>query len=127
MGNQIAIKIHTRPGQEIICEERGHIFNFEMATLASFSGCMVRPISADGGVLQWDQIKKKISGKTYYLAQTGLISLENTHNMAGGTVYPTEVADDICDHVREQGIPVPLDGARIFNAAAAVHMPVAEI
>src|SRR3954463_457994 len=72
MGNQIAIKIHTRPGQEIICEERGHIYNYEMATLASFSGCLVRPIPADKGILQWDQIKKKISGKTYYLAQTGL-------------------------------------------------------
>src|SRR5438270_7407945 len=97
MGNQIAIKIHTRPGQEIICEERGHIFNYEMASLASFSGCLVRPIYADGGTLHWEQIKKKIAGKTYYLAQTGLISLENTHNMAGGTVYPTAAAEEICD------------------------------
>lgn len=127
MGNQIAIKIHTKAGQEIICEERGHIFNFEMATLASFSGCMVRPIYADGGILQWDQVKKKIAGKTYYLAQTGLISLENTHNMAGGTVYPTEIAEDICDRAHEQGIPVHLDGARVFNAATALGKPVAEI
>jgi threonine aldolase len=127
MGNQIAIKIHTRPGQEIICEERGHIFNFEMATLASFSGCMVRPIYADGGVLQWDQIKKKISGKTYYLAQTGLISLENTHNMAGGTVYPTDIAEDICDRAHDLGLPVHLDGARIFNAAVALGKTVSEI
>jgi threonine aldolase len=127
MGNQIAIKIHTRPGQEIICEERGHIYNYEMATLASFSGCLVRPIAAEGGVLHWDQIKKKISGKTYYLAQTGLVSLENTHNMAGGTVYPTEVAEEICDRVHEHGIPVHLDGARVFNAAAALQKPVAEI
>ena len=127
MGNQIAIKIHTRPGQEIICEERGHIFNYEMATLASFSGCLVRPVAAERGVLQWDQIKKKIAGKTYYLAQTGLVSLENTHNMAGGTVYPTEVAEEICDRVHEQGIPVHLDGARVFNASAALSHPVAEI
>src|SRR3954469_454519 len=127
MGNQIAIKIHTRPGQEIICEERGHIYNYEMATLASFSGCLVRPIAAEGGVLHWDQIKKKISGKTYYLAQTGLVSLENTHNMAGGTVYPTEVAEEICDRVHEQGIPAHLDGARVFNAATALGKPVAEI
>ena len=127
MGNQIAIKIHTRPGQEIICEERGHIFNYEMATLASFSGCLVRPIAADQGILHWDQVKKKMAGKTYYLAQTGLVSLENTHNMAGGTVYPTEVAEEICDRVHEQGIPVHLDGARIFNAATALGKPVAEI
>jgi threonine aldolase len=127
MGNQIAIKIHTRPGQEIICEERGHIFNYEMASLASFSGCLVRPIYADGGTLHWEQIKKKIAGKTYYLAQTGLISLENTHNMAGGTVYPTAVAEEICDNAHEQGLPVHLDGARVFNAATALGKPVAEI
>ena len=127
MGNQIAIKIHTRPGQEIICEERGHIFNYEMATLASFSGCLVRPIAAQGGILQWEQVKKKIAGKTYYLAQTGLVSLENTHNMAGGTVYPTEVAEQICDGAHEQEIPVHLDGARVFNAATSLGKPVAEI
>lgn len=127
MGNQIAIKIHTRPGQEIICEERGHIFNYEMATLASFSGCLVRPVAAEGGILHWDQVKKKIAGKTYYLAQTGLVSLENTHNMAGGTVYPTAVAEEICDCVHEQGIPVHLDGARVFNAATTLGKTVAEI
>ena len=127
MGNQIAIKIHTRPGQEIICEERGHIFNYEMATLASFSGCIVRPIFADGGFLHWDQVKKKIAAKTYYMAQTGLVSLENTHNMAGGTVYPTEIAEEICDEVHNIGLPVHLDGARIFNAATTLGKPVAEI
>src|ERR1700760_965559 len=109
MGNQIAIKIHTRPGQEIICEERGHIYNYEMATPASFSGCLVRPIPAEGGILHWEQVKKKIAGKTYYLAQTGLVSLENTHNMAGGTVYPTEVAEEICDESHAVGLPVHLD------------------
>jgi threonine aldolase len=127
MGNQIAIKIHTRPGQEIICEERGHIFNYEMATLASFSGCLVRPIAAQAGILHWEQVKKKLAGPTYYLAQTGLISLENTHNMAGGTVYPTEVAEEICDQAHERGIPVHLDGARVFNAATALGEPVAGI
>jgi threonine aldolase len=127
MGNQIAIKIHTRPGQEIICEERGHIFNYEMATLASFSGCLVRPIAAEAGILHWEQVKKKVAGPTYYLAQTGLISLENTHNMAGGTVYPTEVAEEICDNAHERGIPVHLDGARVFNAATALGKPVAEV
>lgn len=127
MGNAVAIKIHTRPGQEILCEERGHIFNYEMATLASFSGCMVRPIYAEQGILRWEQVKKKIAGKTYYLAQTGLISLENTHNMAGGTVYPDGVAEDICDHAHEHGLPVHLDGARVFNAATYLGKPVAEI
>src|SRR5205807_711084 len=127
MGNQIAIKIHTRPGQEIICEERSHIFNYEMAMLAHFSGCMPRPIFGAQGILTWEEIEKRIAPKIYYRAQTGLISLENTHNMAGGTVYPQEVADEICDGAHAAGIPVHLDGARIFNASVAVGKPVAEI
>ena len=127
MGNQIAIKIHTHHGQEIICEERGHIFNYEMATLAAFSGCVVRPIYGDNGTLTWAEIKKRIAPGIYYKAQTGLISLENTHNMAGGTVYPQAVADEICDRAHEIGLSVHLDGARIFNASVAVGKPVAEI
>ncbi len=127
MGNQIAIKIHTRPGQEIICEERAHIFNYEMAMLAHFSGCMVRPVHGEDGVLTWSEIKKRISPKIYYRAQTGLISLENTHNMAGGTVYPQDLADEVCDQAHEMGLPVHLDGARIFNASVALDRPVREI
>ncbi|HET6936365.1 MAG TPA: threonine aldolase family protein [Candidatus Angelobacter sp.] len=127
MGNQIAIKIHTHHGQEIICEERGHIFNYEMATLATFSGCLVRPIYGEDGLLSWAEIKKRIAPGIYYKAQTGLISLENTHNMAGGTVYPQEVADEICDRAHEIGLPVHLDGARVFNAATALGRPVAEV
>ena len=127
MGNQIAIKIHTHHGQEIICEERGHIFNYEMATLASFSGCIVRPIYGEDGMLTWPEIKKRIAPGIYYKAQTGLVSLENTHNMAGGTVYPQAVADEICDRAHELGLPVHLDGARVFNAATALGRPVAEV
>ena len=127
MGNQIAIKVHTRPGQEVICEERGHIFNYEMAMLAHFSGCLARPVAAPDGVLPWERIARVIAPKIYYRAQTGLVSLENTHNMAGGTVYPPEIFDDICERAHQAGLPVHLDGARIFNAAAALGKPVAEI
>ncbi len=125
MGNSIAIRIHTRHGQEVICEERGHIFNYEMATMAQFSGCLARPIYAEDGILRWSQIERKISPKTYYYAQTGLVSLENTHNMAGGTVYPPAVADEICDAAHAVGLQVHLDGARIFNASVALGKPVA--
>ena len=127
MGNQIAIKIHTQPGQEVICEERAHIFNYEMATLAAFSGCIARPIPAADGILSWAEVKKRIRPKTYYISQTGLVSLENTHNMAGGTVYPTPVAEEICDAAHDAGLPVHLDGARVFNAAAALGKSVAEL
>ena len=127
MGNQIAIKLHTRPGQEILCEERGHIANWEMAMLAWFSGCMVRPIAAPQGILSWDLIAPKIAPPIYYVAPTGLIELENTHNMAGGTVTPEATMHDICAKAHERKIPVHLDGARIFNAAAFLGRPVAEL
>jgi threonine aldolase len=127
MGNSIAIKIHTKPGQEIICEERGHIFNYEMAMLSFFSGCMPRPIFGENGALNWSDIKKKIAPGIYYRAQTGLVSLENTHNMAGGTVYPQALADQVCDGAHAIGIPVHLDGARVFNASVALGKPVSEI
>jgi threonine aldolase len=127
MGNTVAIKIHTKPGQEIICEERGHVFNYEMGMLSFFSGCVPRTIFGENGALTWSDIKKKIAPGIYYRAQTGLISLENTHNMAGGTVYPQALADEVCDGAHAIGIPVHLDGARIFNASVALDKPVAEI
>ena len=127
MGNQIAIKIHTRPGQEIICDERGHIFNYEMAMLSHFSGCLPRPIATSNGILSWEQVRNRIAPKIYYRAQTGLVEIESTHNMAGGTVYPPAVIDEICDGAHEAGLPVHLDGARIFNAATALGKTVAEI
>jgi threonine aldolase len=127
MANQIAIKVHTQPGQEVICEERAHIFNWEMATLSSFSGCVVRPVRSDDGVLRWEQIKPYIAPKIYYRAPTGLIVLENTHNMAGGTVTPTDVASEVCKEAKSVGLPVHLDGARVFNAAAALGTNVVEL
>src|SRR4051812_7479982 len=127
MGNTIAIKIHTKPGQEVICEERGHVFNYEMGMLSFFSGCVPRTIFGENGALAWADIKKKIAPGIYYRAQTGLVSLENTHNMAGGTGYPQEMADEVCDGAHALGIPVHLDGARIFNASVFLGKTVAEI
>ena len=86
MGNQIAIKLHTHHGQEVICEERGHVFNYEMAMMAHFSGVVPRTVWAEAGVVTWKHVKSKLKTKSYHAAKTGLVSLENTHNMAGGTV-----------------------------------------
>src|SRR6516164_6340204 len=127
MGNQIAVKCHTHHGQEIICEERAHFINLESATVAAFSGCLPRVLHGEDGALTWQQIKNKIAPAFYYRSQTGLIWLENTLSLAGGTIFPQEQADDICDRAHELGLPVHLDGARIFNAAAALGKPVAEI
>jgi threonine aldolase len=127
MGNQIAIRLHTEHGQEVICEARSHVLDWEMAMMSAFSGCSPRAVAGDRGVLTWAQIKAAIAPKIYYRAQTGLICLENTHNMAGGTVTPVPVYEEIWQGAKEAGLPVHLDGARVFNAAAALGIGVAEL
>ena len=127
MGNQIAIRLHTEHGQEVICEARSHILDWEMAMVAAYSGCVPRAVAGDRGVLTWGQIKSAIGAKIYYRAQTGLISLENTHNMAGGTVTPLSVLEEIWAGAKEAGLPTHLDGARVFNAAVASGVGVAEL
>jgi len=127
MGNQIAVKVQTQPGQEVICEERSHIFNFEMGAMAAFSGCQARTIATEDGILSWDQIRERLRPGIYYYSRNSLIALENTHNMAGGTVYPQEVATEICDRAHELGLKIHLDGARVFNAATFLGRPVREV
>ncbi len=127
MGNQIAVNVWTRPGQEVILEERSHIFNYEMGTMAVFSGVLPRPIRGDAGAPSAETVRKAIRPPVYYLTQTGLIALENTHNMAGGTIFPVTDAETICALARAQRIPVHLDGARMFNAAVALGKTPAEL
>lgn len=130
MGNQIAVKLHTRPGDEVIIEERGHIFNYEMGTPAIASGVMMRPVmSRDGsGHLTWEEIAGALHiDQPYYSCPTGLICLENTHNFAGGSVMTAEHCADVCEKAHALDLPVHMDGARIFNAAAALETSVAEL
>ncbi len=127
MGNQIAIRLHTQHGQEVICEARSHIVEWEMAMMSAYSGVMPRVVAGERGILHWEQIAAAIGAKIYYRAQTGLISLENTHNMAGGTVTPLAVTREILSGAKNAGLPVHLDGARIFNAAVALGISVAEL
>jgi threonine aldolase len=127
MGNQIAIKVHTQPGDEVILEEASHIFNSEMAMMAEFSGVIPRPIPSERGWLRWEQIESAIRPNVYYYAQTRLICLENTHNFKGGSIYPLEWAREIIEKAHERGLKVHLDGARIFNAAVATGRSVKEL
>ena len=127
MGNLIAVKIWTHHGSEVIIEERGHIHQFEMDSITAIAGCMPRTTYVEDGILTWDIIEPMIRPKVYYRAQTALVSLETSHNMAGGTVYPPEVSDEICDRAHDAGLRVHLDGARVFNAATYLGRSVAEI
>jgi len=127
MGNQIAIRLHTQHGQEVICEARSHVLDWEMAMMSAFSGCIPRTIAGDRGILTWSQIRAAIAPKIYYRAATGLITLENTHNMAGGTVTPLPIYEEIWQGAADVGLPTHLDGARIFNAAVALGISVAAL
>ena len=120
MGNQIAIRLHTQPGQEVIAESRAHILDWEMATTAVFSGCLVRAVPAERGILTWKHIEPAIYARGAFRAATGLIEIENTANLAGGTCLPLPVMQEIWVNAKERKLPVHLDGARIFNAATAL-------
>jgi threonine aldolase len=128
MGNQLCVKLHTRPGTEVVLEERSHIYNYEMGGSAVFSGVTFRPVCGENGMLSRELVAGAIHHQApYYVTPTSLVALENTHNMAGGSIMPLAAAESICDYAHSLGLPVHLDGARIFNAATALGVTVAEI
>jgi threonine aldolase len=127
MGNTIGIKLHTQHGQEVICDSRSHVLNYELAMMAWFSGCVARPIPTEDGVLTWEQVRREIRPLGPHWAPTGLITIENTHNMAGGTVFPLRTIREICEGAHECGLKVHMDGARVFNAASAMGVAVREV
>jgi len=127
MGNLVAIKTWTQPGQEVVCDERAHINQYELSSMSFVAGCLPRTTHAPDGILTWKLIEPLLHLRAPHKADTGLIALENTHNVAGGSVYPREVAEDICDRAHAVGLKVHLDGARIFNAALALKSTVADL
>lgn len=127
MGNLTCIMAQAARGQEVICEAAGHIYNYEMAAMSAIGGVLPRVVPAEDGIMTWEQIAPAIREKAYYRPQTALVALENTHNMAGGTVYPTRLAHKICDQAHDTGLKVHLDGARVFNAAVHLGERVAEM
>jgi threonine aldolase len=127
MGNLLAIMGWTRPTNEVICEQKAHVNLYELASMCAIAGVTPRPVPAAGGILSWELIEGAIREKIYYDSQTALVTLENTHNMHGGTVYPTAVVEDICEKAHAAGLRVHLDGARVFNASVALGEPVARM
>ena len=130
MGKQIAVKLHTTPGQEVVIEERGHILNYELGASAVIAGVTLRPVksAASSGMLTWGEIAAALHlGGPYYSSRTGLICLENTHNFGGGSVMTAGECGAICEKAHEFNVPVHMDGARIFNASVALDTPVADL
>ena len=127
MGNLLAIKSWTQPGQEVICDERAHINQYELGSMTVVAGCTPRTVRAPRGVLDWELVEPAIRAKVFWYSQTALISIENTHNMAGGVIQDPAATKEICDQAHERGIKVHMDGARIFNAAVGARKSVAEM
>ncbi|MGH9477073.1 MAG: threonine aldolase family protein [Terriglobales bacterium] len=128
MANQIAVHLHTRPGQEVVVEGRSHMFNLEMAMTAAFSGCQFRPIASPTGRMPWSLVEPALRLEDpHHHAQSGLVVVENTHNFAGGVITPPAVTAHLCAELRQRGVATHLDGARLHNAATALGVPVAEL
>ncbi|KXB06842.1 threonine aldolase [candidate division MSBL1 archaeon SCGC-AAA382C18] len=119
MGNQTAVNVHTNPSDEVILDSDSHIYNFELATMSSFSGVMPRPIETEKKYLPIEKVRNAIRPEKYYLSRTGLIALENTLNRKGGVIYPRGKMKKLTNFAKDKEIPIHLDGARIFNATVA--------
>ena len=117
----------TEHGQEVISEARSHILDWELGMVAWFSGCVVRAIPTENGILSWQQIRGYMKAPSPFWAPTGLVAIENTHNMLGGNVYSLEAIREIAEGAHERGVKVHMDGARVFNASAATGVPVSDI
>jgi threonine aldolase len=126
MANQLAVRLHTKPGDEIIVEAGAHIVRYESGAAAGLSGVQTCWLSGLRGILQPEQIEAAIRPPDYHNPPTALISLENTHNRGGGTIYPLPLIMAIRKVAEARGIAMHLDGARLFNAVVATGVPAAE-
>ncbi len=124
MANQLAIKAQTNPGDEVMLEAESHILNYETAAPAFISGVQVLPVQGINGVFTAEQVKKYIRPKAYYFPKTALICVENTHNRAGGTIFPIDEIKRIKETAEPEKIKMHMDGARIFNAYVETGIPV---
>jgi len=127
MANQIAVKIHVRAGDEVILDSESHIFNKEVGMMAAFAGALAKTIPTAHGTLPIEAVEEAILPISRSESQTGLICLENTHNRKGGTIYPLDEMRALTELAHSRGVPVHLDGARIFNASVAVGTAVRDL
>ncbi|WP_174731881.1 low-specificity L-threonine aldolase [Mesobacillus harenae] len=125
-GNQIAVLTHCRPGNEILLESESHIFYYESGAVAALAGVQTRTIAGNRGAMNPADVKAAVRPSDQHFPETGLICIENTHNRAGGAIVSAANMEEIYQIGRENNIPVHVDGARLFNAAAAAGVPVTD-
>jgi threonine aldolase len=123
MGNGVAVLAHTEPGQEVLAEADAHMLGMEVAGIARLALCQTRPLATARGLPEPAQVRAAIRPANIHFPVTGLLALENTHNRHGGTAFTPEEVAAAAAPARERGIPVHLDGARLFNACVALGRP----
>lgn len=123
MTNQVAVRLHCRPGDEMICDEGCHIFNYEQGAFAQLSQVVARTVPGRYGVMSLDQVTGLVRPDNEHATRSRLLTLENTHNRGGGTILPYENVRQLCDWARSKGLRTHLDGARFFNAVVASGIP----
>ncbi len=126
MTNQVAVRVHCKPGDEFICEEGCHIFNYEQGAFAQLSGVVARPVIGEENLLKLPQLTRLIRPRNEHLVRTRLVCLEVTHNRGAGRIHPLDEVAEICAWAHENGLKTHLDGARLFNAVAASEATAAE-
>lgn len=127
MSNLVALLTHLQPGNEFIIDYRSHIYQYEVGGCAALAGAIPHTARGDRGHLAVRNIEAAIREKNIHYPETKLVCLENTHNLAGGTVMPMQQLADVSACAREYGLKIHMDGARLFNAAAALSLPAKEI
>jgi len=120
MGNQVAVLAHTEPGQEVLADADSHMLNLEVGGIARLSLCQTRPLQTERGLPDPDAVRHAIRPQNIHIPRTGLLALENTHNLKGGVAFTPEEIAEVAAVASEHGVPVHLDGARIFNACVAL-------
>jgi threonine aldolase len=123
MANQLAIRSHTQPGQEVIVESTSHIVRYEQGAAGALAGVQLHWVPGERGLITAEQVEAAIRPSDPHSIPTGLICLENTHNAGGGTIYPLSTIEKIRAVASKHGIPMHLDGARLMNAVAATTIP----
>lgn len=126
MGNQVALGALTRPGDEVVCHTGAHFLHYEGGSVSAHLGLMMRPIEGPAGVLPASGVAEAIRSGNEHNPRTSVVSFENTHNAAGGAVFPIDEARAIAKICAERDVAVHLDGARLFNAQAATGTPARE-
>lgn len=126
MGNLISLRALAQPGDEVICHPKAHFLLYEVGALAAVAGVSARPVLADRGVLDPDSVANAVNPPMYTYPRTTAVAVENTHNYAGGAIYPIDDLHQLRKVADENGLSVYLDGARIFNASVATGVSVAD-